>query len=91
MTVYLEKPGPDGLPNTADDSIVNSYVTDHWQQPNASQDSLDPANSFRQNCNPIRDFSGNDITNTLNPDIGPNCLEVPLIGQQTKEGTFDGG
>jgi hypothetical protein len=91
VTVYLESPGPDGVPNTDDDFIVNAYVTDHWQQPNASQDPLDPANSFRQNCNPIRDFAGNDITNTLSPDIGPNCLEVPLTGEQTKEGAFDGG
>jgi hypothetical protein len=91
VTVYLESPGPDGVPNTGDDFIVNSYVTDHWQQPNASQDPLDPNNSFRQNCNPIRDGAGTDITNTLNPDIGPNCLEVPLAGQNTKEGAFDGG
>ena len=37
-------------------------------------------NSFTQSCNPIRDFAGTDITNQLNPDIGPNCLEVPLTG-----------
>ena len=91
VTVYLESPGPDGVPNTDDDVIVNSYVTDHWQQPNASQDPLDPANSFRQNCNPIRDMNGADITTQFNPDIGPNCLEVPLAGQNTKEGAFDGG
>src|SRR5215472_15262543 len=92
VTVYLESPGPDGQPNTDDDFIVNAYVTDHWQQPNASQDPVDPANpSFSQSCNPILDLNGNDITNTLNPDIGPNCLEVPLAGQHTKEGAFDGG
>jgi large repetitive protein len=92
VTVYLESPGPDGAPNTDDDFVVNKYVTDHWQQPNASQDPVDPANpSFSQSCNPILDFNGNDITNTLNPDIGPNCLEVPLAGQHTKEGAFDGG
>ena len=97
VTVYLEKPGPDGLPNTGDDVVVNKYITDHWQQPNASQDPQDNgqtppgANSFTQSCNPIRDFSGTEITNQFNPDIGPNCLEVPLMGQQTKDGAFDGG
>jgi hypothetical protein len=97
VTVYLEKPGPDGVPNTGDDVVVNKYITDHWQQPNASQDPQDNgqtppgANSFTQSCNPIRDLNGADITNQFNPDIGPNCLEVPLMGQQTKEGAFDGG
>src|SRR6516162_5080631 len=95
VTVYLETPGPDGVPNTGDDVIVNKYVTDHWQQPNASQDPQDNgqggSNLFTQSCNPIRDFNGNDITNQFSPKIGPNCLEVPLAGSQTKDGAFDGG
>ncbi len=91
VTVYLETPGPDLIPNTADDVIVNKYITDHWVQPSAAEDPLDPANSFRQNCSPIRDFTGADITSQFNPNIGPNCLEVPLTGQQIKEGKFDGG
>jgi len=94
-TVYLETPGPDGKPNTDDDLVVNKYATDHWQQPNASQDPQDNgqggANSFTQNCNPIRDFNGADITNQFSAKIGPNCLEVPLTGNQTKDGAFDGG
>jgi large repetitive protein len=91
-TVYLETPGPDGQPNTADDVVANKYVTDHWQQPNASQDPQDPSgNTFTQNCNPIRDFNGADITAQFASKIGPNCLEVPLNGTQTKEGAFDGG
>ena len=95
VTVYLELPGPDGVPNTDDDVVANKYVTDHWQQPNASQDPQDNgqggANSFTQSCNPIRDYNGNDITNQFNPKIGPNCLEVPLTGLQSKDGAFDGG
>jgi hypothetical protein len=92
VTVLLETPGPNGIPNDDDDIVVNKYVTDHWQQPNASQDPQEPAgNTFTQNCNPIRDFAGNDITSLFNPDIGPNCLEVPLGGAKTKDGKFDGG
>jgi hypothetical protein len=92
VTVYLEGPGPDGVPNTGDDVVLNKYVTDHWQQPNASQDPQNPpGNTFTQNCNPIRDFTGANITSQFNPKIGPNCLEVPLTGQQTKDGAFDGG
>jgi hypothetical protein len=93
--VYLETPGPDGVPDTDDDVVVNKYVTDHWQQPNADQDPQDNgqggANSFTQNCNPIRDYNGVDITDQFSPKIGPNCLEVPLTGNQMKEGAFDGG
>ena len=92
VTVLLETPGPDGQPNTSDDVVVNKYVTDHWSQPNQSQDPQDPpGNSFTQSCNPIRDFNGADVTSQFNPKIGPNCLEVPLTGEQTKEGAFDGG
>jgi hypothetical protein len=98
VSVYLETPGPNGVPNDGDDVVVNKYVTDHWQHPNEGQDPQnngqgDPPgpNSFTQNCNPIRDFTGADITSQLNPDIGPNCLEVPLAGQNTKDGAFDGG
>ena len=30
--------GPDGVPNTDDDVVVNKYVTDHWQQPEREPD-----------------------------------------------------
>ncbi|MFU8874374.1 hypothetical protein [Micromonospora sp. SL4-19] len=92
VTVLLEGPGPDRQPNTNDDVVLNQYVTDHWQQPNAGQDPQQPGgNRFTQSCNPIRDFSGADITSQFNAKIGPNCLEVPLTGEQTKDGAFDGG
>jgi hypothetical protein len=91
VAVYLEGLGLDGQPNTADDVVLNKYVTDHWQQPNASQDPQADGNSFTQDCTPIRDFEGNDVTSQFAAKISPNCLEVPLAGQQTKDGAFDGG
>ena len=92
VTVLLEGLGPDGVANTDDDVVLNKYVTDKWQHPTAAQDPQQPpGNTFTQNCNPIRDFAGNDITAQFNPKIGPNCLEVPLTGQPTKDGGFDGG
>ena len=91
VTVLLESLGPDGLPNTDDDTVVSKYVTDHWQQPNASQDPQADGNTFTQNCDPIKDFTGAPIIGVFNPNIGPNCLEVPLDGEQTKDGAFDGG
>ncbi len=105
-TVLLETPGPDGIPNTNDDVVVNSYVTDHWSQPSCHQDpdptpnipatdACDfpaPTSSFHQDCRPIKDFNGNPINpDPFNPIISRNCLEVPLTGEQTKEGAFDGG
>jgi hypothetical protein len=82
VTVLLETPGPDGQANTDDDVVVNKYVTDHWQHPNASQDPP-------QGC-AVRDATGAPVTG-LNPDIGPNCLETPITGEQSKDGAFDGG
>ncbi|MEZ0448692.1 SdrD B-like domain-containing protein [Cellulomonas sp. ICMP 17802] len=91
VTVLLEGLGPDGQPNTADDTILNKYVTDHWQQPSADQDPQADGNAFTQSCNPIRDFSGTEVTGQFAAKIGPNCLEVPLTGAHTKDGAFDGG
>ncbi len=91
VTVLLETPGPDGVADTNDDVVVNEYVTDAWQQPNAAQDPQADGNSFTQSCAPIKDFQGNDVTNQFAAKISPNCLEVPLTGQQTKDGAFDGG
>jgi hypothetical protein len=82
VTVYLEGLGPDGAPNTADDVILNKYVTDHWQHPNAGQDPP-------QSC-VVTDSNGSPVPG-LNPDVGPNCLETPIVGEQTKDGAFDGG
>lgn len=92
VTVYLEGLGPDRQPNTNDDVVLNKYVTDKWHQPSAGQDPQEPdGNTFTQNCNPIRDFTGGDVTSQFSSKIGPNCLEVPLTGEQTKDGAFDGG
>src|SRR5262249_35581241 len=60
------------------------YVTDKWHKP-----STEPG-ANKQTCSPIRDSQGNELTD-LNPDIAPNCLEVPINGEQTKDGAFDGG
>ena len=84
--MLLEGLGPDNTPNTDDDIVLNKYVTDHWQHPDEAQ----PTDAgFSQGCD-VTDAQGNPITD-LNPQIGPRCLEVPITGQQTKDGAFDGG
>jgi hypothetical protein len=94
VTVLLETPGPNGIPNDDDDIVVNKYVTDHWVQPSASADPQDNGqggpNSFTQNCNPIRDFAGNDITSLFSPTLG----RTPGIAAGRRGKTrmaFDGG
>jgi Polysaccharide lyase family 4, domain II len=81
VTVRLEGLGADGQPNTADDVVVNEYVTDHWHQ---------PSDGDGQSCD-VRDSLGADISGDLNPLIGTHCLEVPITGNETKDGAFDGG
>ncbi|MEA2243891.1 MAG: hypothetical protein QOD24_3447 [Solirubrobacteraceae bacterium] len=75
VTVQLESVGVDSIPNTSDDILLNTYVTDKWQSPT--------------DC-AVRDFQGNPVGG-LNPFLTPNCIEVPAIGNQTKDGAFDGG
>jgi hypothetical protein len=65
-----------------DGTVLNDYITDHWQHPSANTDS--------QTCD-VTDAFGQDLSGLLNPLIGPNCLETPLTGQETKDGAFDGG
>ena len=84
VTVRLESTaqfGPDGKLGTSDDPpwnpawVLNEYVTDHWQGP--------------QDCD-LTDAFGDPVTD-LNPFIAPRCLEVPVLGNETKDGGFDGG
>ena len=91
VTVLLEGLGPDNTPNTDDDVVLNEYVTDHWQHPNVAQDPLDPDGypGWSQGC-ALRGFDGSDISGQVNADAGPNCVETPLTGEQTKDGAFDG-
>jgi hypothetical protein len=76
VTVRLEGLGPDNKPGTADDPVLNEYVTDHWSQPTG--------------CT-MTDQNGADLSTILNPLIATRCLEVPISGTQTKDGAFDGG
>jgi hypothetical protein len=66
---------------STDGTVLNDYITDHWNH---------PSNGDPQSCD-VTDFQGNDISSQLNPLIGPNCLEVPITGEETKDGAFDGG
>ena len=81
VTVNLEGLGRDGTPNTADDVVLNKYVTDHWVQ---------PSNGDGQSCD-VLDSVGSDLSGQLNPLVASHCLEVPLAGNETKDGAFDGG
>jgi hypothetical protein len=75
VTVQLEGLGPDNQPNTTDDTILNSYTSDHWEHPTGCA---------------MTDLLGNPVTG-LNDLIAPRCIEVPPLGNETKDGAFDGG
>jgi hypothetical protein len=75
VTVLLEGLGADGQPNTADDPVLNSYESDHWEHPTGCA---------------MTDQFGNAVSD-LNPLIAPRCIEVPPLGNETKDGAFDGG
>ena len=48
-------------------------------------------NTFTQNCNPIRDFAGADITASSTRASGRTASRCRSTGEQTKDGAFDGG
>jgi hypothetical protein len=75
VTVRLEGLGIDGKANTSDDPVLNSYTSDKWTAPTG--------------CD-LRDANGSPAGG-LNPFIGPRCIEVPALGNETKDGAFDGG
>ena len=84
--------GPDGLPNTADDVVVNKYVTDHWQQPEREPGPAGRRQHVHAELQPDHATSPATTSRASSTrTIGPNCLEVPLTGEQTKDGAFDGG
>ncbi len=64
-----------------DGTVLNEYVTDHWHH---------PSDGDGQSCD-VLDSLGADLGGELNPLVGPHCLEVPLTGNETKDGAFDGG
>jgi hypothetical protein len=63
VTVRLEGLGPDNLPGTPDDPVLNDYVSDKWQGPT--------------DCD-LTDVFGNPVSG-LNPFIAPHCIEVPAL------------
>ncbi len=80
--------------DTSDDVLVNVYEgTDHWQHPNSptggdAADPNGPCDVLNVDGNPppvAPDF------NVPNPDLRQFCGEVPLVGNETKDGAFDGG
>ncbi len=79
VTVRLWGLGPDKLPNTSDDVMLNEVQTDQFTHPSG----CDLTDS---DGNPLPD---NPVKGGL--QLGADCLEVPNISNEVKEGLFDGG
>lgn len=73
--------GLDNKANTPDDVLLNEYITDAWQHPSV-------ANGNR--CD-VLDKSGNPVPGPTPQFVANNCIEVPQIGNETRDGAFDGG
>ena len=75
IEVALWTLGADGRPNTPDDLLLDRRTTDHWQQPT--------------DCD-VLDSTGSPVFPEPALPVGPDCVEFPILGNETKDGTFDG-
>lgn len=81
VTLRLWALGADGLPNTADDILVNEIVSDSFVHPSAAN----------ANACDVKDAAGNLITTPVATEVGEKCIEVPMLGNETEDGAWDGG
>jgi hypothetical protein len=77
---------PGGDPNDPNDYTVllNEVDTDAWSHPRPDHPDL------AQSCD-VRDVNGDPLTNPASVYVAQNCIEVPMLGNETKAGAFDGG
>ncbi|MGH6641555.1 MAG: hypothetical protein ACRED3_02545, partial [Bradyrhizobium sp.] len=73
--------GADNKANTPDDVLLNEYITDAWQHPSVNNGN---------GCD-VLDKNGNPVPGPTPQFIADNCIEVPQIGNETRDGAFDGG
>lgn len=69
------------LLKTKDGQVINDYSTDHYQAPT----DCEVRNNKGDLMNPL------DPGLPFNPLIPKNCIESPLLSNQTKDAGFDGG
>ncbi len=81
VLVRLWSLGADNKPNTADDALLNEYISDAWQHPSVNNGN---------GCD-VLDKNGNPVPGATPQFVADNCIEVPQLGNETKDGAFDGG
>ncbi|MCP4423727.1 MAG: hypothetical protein GY803_04460 [Chloroflexi bacterium] len=66
------------LYDATDDTLLNETQTDAWEHPSG--------------CD-VTDYQGAPLPPPTGgpPELGPNCVEVPNISNEVKDGLFDGG
>lgn len=84
VTINLYTLGTDGLPNTPDDVLVNTVMTDNWQMPRIDN----PDNP--EACD-VRGADGTPLVGATPDFIADYCIEVPQAGNTTLPGAYDGG
>lgn len=82
VRLYTQNPNynPTALPGEPNSDprglLINETQTDAWEHP--------------AGCN-ATDSAGTPITTGIHPWMADNCIEVPNISNEVKEGVFDGG
>ncbi|MCK6626933.1 MAG: IPT/TIG domain-containing protein [Anaerolineae bacterium] len=79
VTMRLWGPGPDGVLNTPDTPSSDDVLLNEVETDTWGQPT---------GCDAL-DSTGAPLPDPLN--LGPNCLEVPNISNEIREGVFDGG
>lgn len=73
--------------------LLNTVNTDAWSHPNLTNPGNATPGFTLSECDVI-DQDGNilsDIVGSVAQLIGDNCIEVPMVRNETKAGAFDGG
>jgi hypothetical protein len=84
VTIRMWGLGADSLANTGDDLLLNEVQSDAWQHPGLNN----PDNP--EGCD-VRDMDGNPFVSNITGIVSDNCVEVPMLGNETKPGAYDGG
>ncbi|MEK7787131.1 MAG: hypothetical protein AAB658_17140 [Chloroflexota bacterium] len=82
---------PDGSPIIG--PLLNTVNADAWSHPNLTNPGNATPGFTLSECDVI-DQNGNilsDIVGSIAQLIGDNCIEVPMVRNETKAGAFDGG
>jgi|GEM_PF-576186 len=72
------------------DGLLNIILSDDWEHPELDNPDLADLPAEDVGCD-VLDENGNPIPGGTADFIADNCLEVPMLGNETRPGAYDGG